>query len=176
MFGEKPKVLLYPLRRRYRRRAKTLTFCNISVIAEDIYLKLGVCVSSKGGHHGTAPNRPIMPSSGQIRPILPFWKGNMGRFWWRGGSNFGLQKGNMGRNRPILPSRRAIWDAFGGGGEVVLDEGLLDLMSVDLVFSGLRADISGKRGCGLRLFWFAGFVGRQVCGLRLFHSDFRLVS
>ena len=29
------------------------------------------------------------------RPILPF------------------QKGNMGRNRPILPSRRAIWDDFG---------------------------------------------------------------
>ena len=30
--------------RHCRHRGKILTFCNISVITEDIYLKLGVCV------------------------------------------------------------------------------------------------------------------------------------
>ena len=37
----KPKVLLKHWR---RRTAKTLIFCNISVITENIYLKLGACV------------------------------------------------------------------------------------------------------------------------------------
>ena len=32
---------------RRRPHAKTLTFCNISVITEDIYLKLGICKYSK---------------------------------------------------------------------------------------------------------------------------------
>ena len=67
--------------------------------------------SSKGGHHGTPPKRPILPSSGQNRPILPFWRAiwddfvpycPSGRAIWDdfgggGGSNFALQKGNMGR-------------------------------------------------------------------------------
>ena len=41
-FRRKPEVLLWPWH--CRSCAKTLTFCNISVVTEDIYLKLGVCV------------------------------------------------------------------------------------------------------------------------------------
>ena len=46
LFGENPKycyslgVVVVP----YHCHAKTMTFCNISVITEAIYLKLGVCV------------------------------------------------------------------------------------------------------------------------------------
>ena len=35
---------MYLCRHRRCRRAKTVTFCNISVIIEDIYSKLGICV------------------------------------------------------------------------------------------------------------------------------------
>ena len=46
VFGKKKaEELLHAWRRRCRgRRAKTLTFRNMSFIIEDIYLKLGVCV------------------------------------------------------------------------------------------------------------------------------------
>ena len=43
VFEENVEILSYPWRRR-RRRAKTLTFSNISVITEDIYLKLRLVV------------------------------------------------------------------------------------------------------------------------------------
>ena len=47
LFSQKTRGIAIALaegRRCRRRRAKALTFCNISVITEDIYLKLGVCV------------------------------------------------------------------------------------------------------------------------------------
>ena len=49
LFGcvrRKPEVLLQPwrLRRGRRCRAKTLTFCNMTLITEDIYLKIEVCI------------------------------------------------------------------------------------------------------------------------------------
>ena len=62
------------------------------------------------------------------RVDLDFFAGFVGR---RGGSKFGLREGKLA----------PFWRRGGGG---VSNEGLLDLMSVDLVFSGLRADISGK--------------------------------
>ena len=44
-FRRKPEILLSPWSRCCRRRhAKTLTFCEISVITEDIYFKLGISV------------------------------------------------------------------------------------------------------------------------------------
>ena len=45
VFGRKTKVLLWPWHC-HCRCAKSLTFCNISVITEDINLKLGICVHS----------------------------------------------------------------------------------------------------------------------------------
>ena len=58
--------------------------------------------SSKGGHHGTEPICPILPSSGRFRPILPFWRAIWDDFV------------------PYRPSRRSIWDEFAGGGEAFL--------------------------------------------------------
>ena len=78
-----------------------------------------------------------------------------------GGSTFGLREG-----KPAPFWRR-------GGG--VSNEGLLDLMSVDLVFSGLRADISGKIDLSrVDLDFFAGFVGKQAVNLDFFKRQFLL--
>ena len=52
VFGETGGIAIRLSRCHYRcRRAKTLTFCNISVITEDIHLKLGVYVH----HPKTSP-------------------------------------------------------------------------------------------------------------------------
>ena len=52
VFEENVEVLSYPCRRRRclhrRHRSKSLTFSNLSVITEDIYLKLKLPVLSKG--------------------------------------------------------------------------------------------------------------------------------
>ena len=85
---------------------------------------------------------------GRFRPILPFWKGNMGR---------PSRTRKEGGGEALFVSGRAVWPHFAGGGEVVLDDSLLDLSRVDLDF-------------------FAGFAGKRGCGLRLFRSDFRLVQ
>ena len=88
------------------------------------------------------------------RVDLDFFAGFVGR---RGGSKFGLREGKLA----------PFWRRGGG----VSNEGLLDLMSVDLVFSGLRADISGKIDLScvdLVFFWFAGFVGKQAVDLDFF--------
>ena len=54
VFEENDEVLSQLWRRlhlrRRRRRAKTWTFCNISVITEDIYLKLGLVVHYEKGN------------------------------------------------------------------------------------------------------------------------------
>ena len=49
VFEENVALLSQPWRRRLRHRAKTLTFSNISVIIEDIYLKLRVVVHYQKG-------------------------------------------------------------------------------------------------------------------------------
>ena len=49
VFEENFEVLSWPWRRR-RRLAKTLTFSNISVITEDIYLKLRIVVNYEKGN------------------------------------------------------------------------------------------------------------------------------
>ena len=88
------------------------------------------------------------------RVDLDFFAGFVGR---RGGSKFGLREGKLA----------PFWRRGGG----VSNEGLLDLMSVDLVFSGLRADISGKIDLScvdLVFFWFAGFAGKQAVDLDFF--------
>ena len=121
----------------------------------------GMNGSSKGGHHGTAPNCPILPSSGQIRPILPFWraiwddfvpyrpsgrsiwdgrpilpfwKGNMGRNRRRGGKHFWSPEGLYGTKSSHIALQKGNMGRFRRRGEVVSNEGLLDLMTVDLVF------------------------------------------
>ena len=91
------------------------------------------------------------------RVDLDFFAGFVGRM---GGSKFGLREGKLA----------PFWRRGGG----VSNEGLLDLMSVDLVFSGLRA---GKIDLSRVDLDFFCWICRQTgCGLRLFHSDFRLVS
>ena len=86
------------------------------------------------------------------RVDLDFFAGFVGR---RGGSKFGLREGKLA----------PFWRRGGG----VSNEGLLDLMSVDLVFSGLRADISGKIDLScVDLDFFAGFAGKQAVDLDFF--------
>ena len=69
-----------------------------------------------------------------------------------GESKFGLREGKLA----------PFWRRGGG----VSNEGLLDLMSVDLVFSGLRA---GKIDLSrVDLDFFAGFVGKQAVDLDFF--------
>ena len=85
------------------------------------------------------------------RVDLDFFAGFVGR---RGGgkSKFGLREGKLA----------PFWRRGGG----VSNEGLLDLMSVDLVFSGLRA---GKIDLSrVDLDFFAGFVGKQAVDLDFF--------
>ena len=55
VFEENVEVLSLPWR---RRRAKTLTFSNISVITEDIYLKLRVVVHYQRGTHTSKGGNP----------------------------------------------------------------------------------------------------------------------
>ena len=50
VFEEIVEVLSQSWRRRGRRRAKTLTFSNISIITEDIYLKFRVVVHYQKGN------------------------------------------------------------------------------------------------------------------------------
>ena len=86
------------------------------------------------------------------RVDLDFFAGFVGR---RGGSKFGLREGKLA----------PFWRRGGG----VSNEGLLDLMSVDLVFSGFRADISGKIDLScVDLDFFAGFAGKQAVDLDFF--------
>ena len=102
-------------------------------------------------------------------------KASQNALLWPKSSQIALQKGNLGRpsrtrkeggGEANFVSGRAVWPHFGGGGEVVLDDSLLDLMSVDLVFSGLRA---GKIDLSrVDLDFFAGFVGKKAVDLDFF--------
>ena len=97
------------------------------------------------------------------RVDLDFFAGFVGR---RGGKQIWPQGG---QTSPIL--------AEGGGG--VSNEGLLDLMSVDLVFSGLRADISGKIDLSCVDLVFSGLRADLLdlsCVDLVFCRPFRLVS
>ena len=51
-----------------RRRAKTLTFSNISVITEDIYLKLRIVTIKRGTHTNSGGNPPIF-----LTKLCPFF-------------------------------------------------------------------------------------------------------
>ena len=89
------------------------------------------------------------------RVDLDFFAGFVGR---RGGSKFGLREGKLA----------PFWRRGGG----VSNEGLLDLMSVDLVFFWIESRHFRQNRlvlCGLRLFcWICRQTG---CGLRLFCSE-----
>ena len=114
--------------------------------------------SSKGGQHGPiAKMGPCCPPWSQMGLYSPPWRAIWPHFGSMGpcsppGGLYGPKPPAIGKKeggKHFLTPRRVIWPQTSrtrkeGGGGGVPNEGLLDLMSVDLVFSGLRADISGK--------------------------------
>ena len=158
------------------------TDLDILIYGNIIYVfYLSFNVSSKGGQRGPiAKMGPRCPPWSQNGAILPSMEGYMAPFWLNGA---------------ISPSRRAIWPQTSrtrkeGGGESnfglregsmapfcwrgggVPNEGLLDLMSVDLVFFWIESRHFRLVSCGLRLFCL--IVGKRGCGLSLFCRHFRL--
>ena len=91
---------------------------------------------------------------GRFRPILPFWKGNMGRPSRTrkegGGKQFWSPEGQYGTLLTIFVSKwRTLsqipaWSKEGGEG--VSNEGLLDLSRVDLVFFAVILDLFRQMG------------------------------
>ena len=71
VFGQKPEILLLPWLRHCclcHRHSRTLTFCNISVITEDVYLKLKLCV-----HHPKS-NPYCQGRQFKMHFYAPVWK------------------------------------------------------------------------------------------------------
>ena len=123
---------------------------------------------------------------GRFRPILPSVEGNMGRppalGKKEGGKQFWSPEGQYGTLLPIFVSKwRTLsqipaWSKEGGEG--VPNEGLLDLMSVDLVFFWIESRHFRQNRlvlCGLR-FFLLDLQANGVVDLDFFCSDFRLVQ